>query len=366
MVIWSPDNIRHQCNLYLSNEEKAAIQAKFPRAEDRKIYADAVFEGGGVKGTAFLGALQCFSEVGIQWRKVAGTSAGAITAALVATGLTIAELEAIIGKLDYMCDILSQKKPFIFNGSPEDDLRDPKWMIGNLIMARQKGQYSSEPFKQWLSKTLDGHLQTFAPFLNGLGNAPEWYNQRQLRIIVSDISEGEMCILPDDLPKYNQQPEHFSVAEAVRLSMSIPFFFEPGELNGHTIVDGGILSNFPLWVYDASQDRAPRCPTFGFQLTNEKRNPRPIQGAAEILSSMFDTMMVAHDRRHQREHDQGRIIGIDTSKVSVTKFNLNDKDKDYLYRQGYESARTFLLDKWDWQKHLESRGYPALELQSVG
>jgi NTE family protein len=355
MPRWNVKAVRDRYNLYLSAAQQSAIQAKLPVAPDGNYYADAVFEGGGVKGTAFLGALRCFSDAGIHCRKVAGTSAGAITAAVVAAGFSSDELEAIVGDLDYMNEILSRKNPLIFNHSPEDDLSAPAWMIGNLFVTNQKGQYASEPFKQWLSKNLDQRLKTFAPFVNGDDDRP-WYQQQQLKIIISDISDGEMRILPDDLPAYSQQPGEFSVAEAVRLSMSIPFFFEPGQLSGRTIVDGGILSNFPLWVYDAPRDRVPLCPTFGFQLT-AVREEKKVNNAVDILASMVDTMMVAHDRHYLRTSDQGRVITVDTSDVSTTKFNLTNEDKDYLYRQGYERTRTFLLDRWDWQTHLQSRGY---------
>jgi NTE family protein len=50
-------------------------------------------------------------------------------------------------------------------------------------------------------------------------------------------------------------------------------------------------------------------------------------------------------------------VMVDTSNVSSTKFNLTNDDKDYLYRQGYERTKEFLLDRWDWQTHLQSRGY---------
>lgn len=367
MSIWNPQTVLTEQGLRLTADEKAYIKAKLPPEVSGNVYADAVFEGGGVKGTAFLGALRCFDDVNVKWRKVAGTSAGAITAAMVAADFTIDQLEAIVGELDYVNDILKQKSsPLIFNGSPEDDLCDPKWMIGNLILTGKTGQYSSEPFKHWLHEKLKSRLTTFAPFLNGLQSTPNWYDKRQLKIIVSDISKGEMRVLPDDLPTYSlEQKKQFSVAEAVRLSMSIPFFFEPGELEGCTIVDGGILSNFPLWIYDIDQPSEqlstektrPNCPTFGFQLTSKREEPRKLEGATEILSGMVDTMMVAHDRRYQQKNKQGRVIGIDTFKVSVTKFNLTNADKDYLYYQGYKSAKDFLLNEWDWQKHLQSRGF---------
>ncbi|MCU0567350.1 MAG: patatin-like phospholipase family protein [Oculatellaceae cyanobacterium Prado106] len=358
MQHWNIEAVRQQHNLYLSDSQIRAIQAKLPKAEDQKIYADAVFEGGGVKGIAFLGALRCFNDAGIQLRKVAGTSAGALMASVIAAGFTIDQLEEIVGNLDYMNDILNQKtSPLIFNGSPADDLQEPVWMIGNLVLTGQQGQYSTEPFKQWLSSFLDQRLATFPPLSNQPATDLPWYQQRLLKIVVSDISEGEMRILPDDLPQYQQIPENFSVAEAVRLSMSIPLFFAPGQLNGRTIIDGGILSNFPLWIYDAPPGRTPKCPTFGFQLTTHRARPRRIKGAVDILSSMFDTMLVARDRYYQRTSDQGRVIGVDTAQVSATKFDLTNDDKAYLYRQGYESARTFLLEEWDWQTHLQKRGY---------
>ncbi|MEO0378315.1 MAG: patatin-like phospholipase family protein, partial [Cyanobacteria bacterium P01_A01_bin.17] len=84
MSAWNPSEVNVS---HLTEEEVAFIQTKLPsvKGEDgtQQYYADAVFEGGGVKGTAFLGALRCFDDAGIQFRKVAGTSAGAITAAMV-------------------------------------------------------------------------------------------------------------------------------------------------------------------------------------------------------------------------------------------------------------------------------------------
>ena len=96
--VGNPEDICKASRLCLSDAQIASIQTKLPRAADGKLYADAVFEGGGVKGTAFLGALRCFGDVGVQWRKVAGTSAGAITAATVAAGFSIAELENVISR----------------------------------------------------------------------------------------------------------------------------------------------------------------------------------------------------------------------------------------------------------------------------
>lgn len=64
--------------------------------------ADAVFEGGGVKGIAFVGAVEMMECKGYSWNKLAGTSAGAIVAALLAAGYNSAEIKELMHSLDYV------------------------------------------------------------------------------------------------------------------------------------------------------------------------------------------------------------------------------------------------------------------------
>ena len=59
-----------------------------------------------------------------------------------------------------------------------------------------------------------------------------------------------MVVLPEDLPDYGIDPDRFEIARAVRMSISIPYFFEPVIVKKHVFVDGGILSNFPMWIFD--------------------------------------------------------------------------------------------------------------------
>lgn len=361
MTIWNPAAVRRRQNLCLTEAEKAFIRSKLPLAPDGNYYVDAVFEGGGVKGTAFLGALRCFDEVGIRVRKVAGTSAGAITAALVAAEFSIDELERIVGELDYVNDLLCKKtSALILNGCPANDLNQPQRMIGNLLLAHVMGQngmgqYSGQPFVHWLARTLGDRLPNFGALIPA--GATEWYHERALKIIASDISRNEMLLLPNDLELFDLNPMDFSVAEAVRLSMSIPFFFEPGQLGDSVIVDGGILSNFPLWIYDAPKHRMPHCPTFGLQLTDGERSPRTINDPLDLLFGLLETMMVARDLYEQRTNDLGRVITIETTGITATQFNLTVEEKDFLYFQGYTSTRDFLINHWSWERHLEQRGY---------
>ena len=234
------------------------------------------------------------------------------------------------------------------------------------------GEYSAQPFRQWLEATLSkGHLHTFA-------DVKQLVKDRELKVVISNLTRGEMLVLPDDLRRqesadsdtlYQQlqlkSAEDFSVAEAVRLSMSIPLFFEPGKLGNDLIVDGGILSNFPLWIYDkqsvGSTPVAPRWFTFGFRLVDTGiENQIKINSPVSMLSAMFTTMMKARDRYHQREMDKGRVINIDVTEAAVTTtdFNLDADRKANLYRLGYVyTKRFFLSSNFSWEKHLKARGF---------
>lgn len=381
MVTWI-ETVLQEPGLRLSTSEIASIRSRMPYPENGQLYADGVFEGGGVRGIAFLGALRCFADVGIRWRKVAGTSAGAITAALVAADYSLDELEAIVGGMDYMALLSHKTSRWIWNGNPAKDLQHPLWMIVSLLMARQLGQYSSLPFRQWLAQHLEQRgVRTFTD-VRSRGDC-------ELKVVVSDITRGEMLVLPDDLdlvdltdPQSRSLKEQlvpplshrnqFSIAEAVRLSMSIPLFFEPGILgtpgtpSERKIVDGGILSNFPLWIYDVKPTAAdpiktcPRWPTFGLRLVEQDNYAdRSIKGPFDILGSMVRTMMVARDQYHVNRANCDRVIAIDVTdaQVTATEFNLSETQKQILYRMGYLHAKTFLLYQWDWQAHLARRGF---------
>ena len=142
--------------------------------------------------------------------------------------------------------------------------------------------------------------------------------------------------------------------------MSIPVYFEPVRHQNpktnreHLIVDGGMLSNFPVWLFDAE---APQWPTFGLKLVQKDPKaslaaelPQPVAprgGVSQVvgyLRSLVDTMMAAHDRLYIEEHDfEERTIAIDTLGVGTTEFDLSRQRALALYQSGRDAARKFLL-----------------------
>ncbi len=118
--------------------------------------------------------------------KIVGTSAGAITAAVLATDLSIDDLEEILGQLDYSLFLSQKNSPLILNGDPADDLQSPAWTLLFLTVSRQMGEYSSQPFRQWLETMLGrGNLHTFA-------DVKQIVKDRELKVVISNLTRGEI------------------------------------------------------------------------------------------------------------------------------------------------------------------------------
>jgi len=313
--------------------------------------ADAVFEGGGVKGIALTGAIAVAEHLGTKWKRVAGTSAGAITACLLAAGYTAEELVPILTEeMDF--------KDFMDEG-----MLDKIPLIGKLASAIfEKGIYEGDYFEEWMAEKLEAKgVRTFADLKDADGNY-------RLKLIATDVTQQEMLVLPDDLHKYGRDPDTFPVARAARMSMSIPYFFEPVELditNPETgkrgrrkcyIVDGGLLSNFPVWLFDAAIGQAPRWPTYGFKLVEpDSGKPSPSKFPHQYIMSLVSTMMEAHDKAYINLRDFQRTVAIPTMGIQTTQFDISDEDKTLLLRAGQEAAIKF-FKAWDFSEYKKQRG----------
>lgn len=312
---------------------------------DAGLKADLVMEGGGVKGTALVGALSVLEEAGYQFMNLAGTSAGAIVAALVAAGYSARELKQVMDGLDY--NLMKDRGPV-----------DRIPVVGPLLsLVFDKGIYEGD----YLFHLMDSLLRqkgkrTFANLIVPDFQDDERYRFR-LRVIAADISLGRLLVLPQDIRQYGMAPEDLSVALAVRMSMSIPFFFQPVTLRDPRtglesyIVDGGVLSNFPVWLFD-TEGGVPEWPTFGLKLVEpEEGRPHRIRGPISLMMALFGTMMEAHDARYIQDQDFVRTIRIPTLGVRTTEFDLPPERRDALYEAGRQAAQRF-LGKWNFQGYI--------------
>jgi len=246
-------------------------------SEQRKK-VDAVFEGGGVKGIGLVGAVAVTESQGYEFENIGGTSAGAIVAALIAAGYNAAQLKELMDKLDY-------------NQFKDKDQTDKIPLLGfALSLGFEKGIYEGKFLEDWLRDLLANApkkpIRTFKDLVMEQYEDPRFHYK--LQVVAADITLGKMLVLPGDIKHYGMNPDDLDVAFAVRMSMSIPFFYEPVILTNEAgqscyVVDGGTLSNYPVWLFDDGTPDPP-WPTFGYRLVEpEVGRPREVNGPISLL-----------------------------------------------------------------------------------
>ncbi len=319
--------------------------------------ADLVLEGGGVKGIGLVGAISVLEERGYQFHRVAGTSAGSIVGALVAAGLKAAELIEIMKSVDYTrfqdATLLSHL------GLPGEA----------LSVLFDEGAFKGDYLVEWLGEQLAAAgITTFAD-LHDTDPASALPPEQQYRLvaITSDISEGRLRRLPWDYPEYGLDPQAVKVVDAVRASMSIPFFYQPVKLKHHDgkeswLVDGGMLSNFPVDVFDRPTGQRPRWPTFGIKLSARPDSTigitHDISGPVSYAQAMLGTMTNFHDQMHLDDPAVlARTMFVDSMKVRATDFDLGAEDRDRLFANGRAAATAFLdgtkdSPAWDFDAYI--------------
>jgi len=299
---------------------------------------DVVFEGGGVKGIGLLGAVCCLEDRGYEIQNYAGSSAGAMIAALLASGYKGRELSKIILNMDY--EVFLDKRKF------KDFM--PFSISENIIrLIKDKGIYSGDPIEEYIKQLLIKKDKVKFKHISVNGKSP-------LKIIASDITKGDMLILPDDLVKYGINPMEFEISNAVRMSISIPFFFKPEKLKYNDeisyVVDGGILSNYPIWIFDVQG--TPRWPTFGMKLVDENKSYTS-RSKTDIVSYSLDiisAMLNKNEEIYVKDKDWVRTISIPTLGVGTTDFSLKKEKALQLFQAGYKSAEEFLRN-WNFEKY---------------
>ena len=323
--------------------------------QDHETRVDLVFEGGGVKGIALVGALSILEERGYQFQNLAGTSAGAIVATLVAAEYKAAEIREIIA---------GQNFQRFMDMTWEDHIP----LVGQVLsIVAHKGIYEGKYFLQRMTDLLKAkNVVTFADLLRTPQTDDLRYRYK-VQVIASDLTDRSLLVLPRDAHTLGiDNPDALNVAEAVRMSMSIPIFFEPVQFPNprskqeHLVVDGGMLSNFPVWLFDS--DGPPEWPTFGLKLVeaNPKQDtladalpPEPVEDLISYIKSLVSTMVEAHDRLYLEQDQFVRTITIPTSGVGSTDFNLTPEQAQQLYDAGRAAAEGF-LQSWN-----SGGGFPA-------
>ena len=326
------------------------------------LKADLVLEGGGAKSIALIGAISVLEEAGYTFPRVVGSSAGALVGALVAAGMSA----------EKMRDIMIRTPCCAFSDKGVVDRMGSLGRAASLFF--EQGIFEGEHLKKFLRQMIPQQMHTFA----GLRLPPDPESalpaerQYRLTVLASDITRNRLVRLPGDYwSHYHLDRDAQSVIDAVRASMSIPFFFEPAHLHytrvdekGHahsetsTLVEGGMLSHFPVDAFDRVDGRPARWPTFGIKLSGRPGQipmSSHIDGPLTESLAMVEALVGWRDRAHFEDPSVlERTIFVDTTKVASFDFGLLHKEQEYLFESGREAAMRF-LKTWDLDEHLERR-----------
>ncbi|HEX6324143.1 MAG TPA: patatin-like phospholipase family protein [Vicinamibacterales bacterium] len=279
-----------------------------------------VFEGGGVKGIAYAGALDVLEQRGLMAavHGVAGTSAGAYTAMLVAIGCPAAQIRALATSTDY---------PGL------EDRLDP------LRLATQYGLYAGHALLAWIEQGVSARGLPVDVTFRALAAA----GGRDLRVFATDLTardvrEFSLRATPD-----------VAVACAVRASMSIPLMFAAwrfpdGAPDDHVYIDGGVVMNYPIAAFDG--DAAPAA-TLGFRLRPPADRPatslagydHPVGYAEALYGCIIGAQAI--DVLHSPA-DRARSVLIDDCGYSAVDFHLTAKDYDRLVACGRAATEAYL------------------------
>lgn len=326
-------------------------------------FKNLVFEGGGVKGIAYIGALEVFNERGILSgiQRIGGTSAGAINATLLGLGYSLQETQDILWSLDF--------KKFM----------DDSWgVIRDADRLLQKfGWHKGDYFRDWIGKLIKektGNSEATFADIEAMKNNR---NFKSLYFMGTNLSTSFSEIFSAE------HTPRACVADAVRISMSIPLFFAAmRDIRGDVYVDGGVLSNYPIKLFDRkkyldsdnftetkyyekinSQFKDVERPissyvynkeTLGFRLDTKEEisvfrdhaepQHKKIDSFFDYTWALVHTVLEAQQSSHLHSDDWARTVYIDSLGVSTTDFDLSDNKKKELVASGKSGA----VDYFDW------------------
>ncbi len=312
--------------------------------------ADLVLEGGGAKGVALAGAAAQLYDVGYRFQRIAGTSVGALVGALLAAGMSPTELEATARRLDLIAIAPLSRWS-----------RLGRWGRQAAVLF-ERGVYDHAPLRRWLTRELARFgVRTFGDLRIDDPDAA-FSPGRNYRLVVTatDITRGRPVRLPWDAVDYGLDPNEMLVADAVAASAALPMAFEPVRLRTASgeeavLVDGGLLSRFPIDVFDRADRKASRWPTVGLKLSAFPEHEgfvvrHRVSGPLSYLQALLGTAVASWDVRHLDDPAVvERTVFVDTSDVSTLDFSLSQDLRDDLVDRGRAAARAWLAEDLDRQ-----------------
>ncbi|HEY0512865.1 MAG TPA: patatin-like phospholipase family protein [Thermoanaerobaculia bacterium] len=302
-------------------------------------FKNLVLEGGGVKGIAYAGAFAELQEKHIlqNIQGVAGTSAGAITATLIALGYTPEEIQSLMLQIDFQ-----RFEDGGFIGGIHRLFERFGWYKGDYLLHLMRCEIGNK---------------TGAP--NATFEYLKDHQFRDLHVFATDVSTGQSKEFSAALTP------HVEVARAVRMSMSIPLFFASIDFQNDVFVDGGVLLNYPIDTFDPTgPPPSINHATLGLTLTSGPPPRAHVNDLPDYSKALFATLLNTQVVDLQTNPaDLERTVLIDDLKIGTTDFQLTKAQKCALVAEGRACTCQYLKDWQSWQPPGRS---PAADIGPLG
>jgi len=321
---------------------------KSQTAAPKQVIENLIFEGAGIRGIAYCGALMELDELGYlaEVKRVGGTSSGAITASLLSVGFTPGEIYQIIGTTDF------------------GKFNDGKLgFIGGIYRTKKYlGWYKGDRFLQWLEELITQKIGSADITFKELSNQAKTSTQfKELLIAATSLNHQQTILF--DVQTY---PE-MRIADAVRASMAVPLYFEPVIINhrgqvveqkhmkksDHICVDGGFIANFCIQAYDnkSATDGLKTGATLGLridsneQINNDKGDKslayQGIRSPADFIKALYYITKETMNRQPLTEEDWQRTVSISDSDIGPKVKKLSEKQKQKLISSGRTGVKIY-------------------------
>jgi NTE family protein len=275
-----------------------------------------VFEGGGVLGNAYIGAIEQLETQGIMKnvKNYAGSSVGALFATLMACGATVKFLQDEFNTIDFA------------------SLKDSSWGISRDLwrLYTKYGYYKGDKLLKLCEKyvrELTGSAQ--CTFL-------ELYQKQGTYLIITGTNLNTQSTVFFSYKTYPDMPIVF----ALRLSCSYPYFFKAVEFEGDVYVDGGLLMNLPIRAFD--NDFLPE-QTLGLKLidNSDLKIWHNINDFKRFTECIINSVYNQSQRLYFSESDWERTVKINVGNYTTLDFSITTKDKEWLKEQGKKAVQEF-------------------------
>lgn len=294
-----------------------------------------VFEGGGTRGAAHVGAYQAAIQCGVHFSEVAGTSAGSIVAALVGAGASP----------DYLLKTVAHLKFGELLSEPDQRIATP-WIArfvglflrGKYALLGKIARHGSAHSSEKIQVTVDNWLAELLPE----ADRPIKFKDLPLptSIVATDLSGRRAKVWSS-----KETPDE-SVALAVRCSCSIPLFFEPVEAGTDLYVDGGMLSNLPAFVF-AKERQDPQAlggRILGFRLEGEAEHSTQ-RSILWMIKRLIDTAISGSTKIQGELMENVSNVVVPTGKISSTNFDISNDEVDFLLESGRTAVAQFFKNE---------------------